>query len=200
MAESAAHTWVSIDSVRLVCLGISLYVAALHLTLARKGHPANIWVSVWALATALVQITGISRSQATDLADAVAPARLAVATVPVLVGGLVFVVRSLTGRRISRGAVAGLALATLAFGAVATGTPLFLVGAPKPSVGPAMPLIGVVLAIAFVAMVREARALERHDRVVLWASMLVYVGASIFAVVLILFFGIPFHWAIGGKL
>ena len=46
-----------------------------------------------------------------------------------------------------------------------------------------MPLIGVVLALAFVAMVREARSLERHDRVVLWASMLVYLGASIFAVV-----------------
>ena len=183
MADSAAQAWVSIDSVRLVCLGISLYVAALHLTLARRGHAANAWVSVWALATALIQLTGIYRSQAAAMADAVAPARLAVATVPVLVGSLVFVVRSLTGRDISRRAIGGLALVTLAFGAVAIGTPWFLVGAPQPSVGPAMPLIGVVLAVAFVAMVREGRALERQDRVTLWASLFVYVSASILAVV-----------------
>jgi PAS domain S-box-containing protein len=183
VAESAAQAWVSIDAVRLVCTGISLCVAALHLSLARNGHAASAWVAVWALATALIQLTQISRSQVADPAEAVAGARLAVATVPVLVGCLVFVARSLAGRRISRRAIAGLALATLAFATVAIETPLFLVGQPRPSGGPAMPLIGLVLAAAFLAMVREARSLERQDRRALWTSLLVYVSASIFSVV-----------------
>jgi PAS domain S-box-containing protein len=182
VVESAVDTWVSIDSVRLVCLGISLYVAALHLTLARNGHAANRWVAVWGLATALIQLTQVSWGRG-DLADRVLGARAAIATVPMLVGSLVFVVRSLGARRIARGEVAGLVLGTLGFAAVAIATPLFIADAPRIAAGPAMPLIGLVLAGAFVAMVREARVLERYDRGVLWASLAVYVGVSLLAVV-----------------
>jgi PAS domain S-box-containing protein len=182
VAESAAQAWVSIDAVRLVCLGISLYVAALHLTLARRGHAANVWVSVWALATALVQLTQIHRSQAASLVDAVPSGRLAIATVPVMLGALTFVVRTVAGRRVSLRALTALAVATLVFGSVAILTPLFLVGAPRPRTGPAMPLILGVLAAAALAMVHEARSLERDDRRILFATLAVYVSFSIFAV------------------
>jgi PAS domain S-box-containing protein len=182
VAETLAQTFASIDSVRLVCLGISLYVVALHLTLARRGHAANVWVAVWALATALIQLTQISRSQVAHLADAVTPMRLAIATVPVMLGALTFVVRSLAGRGVSRRALAALAAATLGFGAVVMLTPAFLVGAPNPRIGPAMPVLLAVLGAAAVAMMREARVLERHDRRVLLATLTVYVSFSVLAV------------------
>jgi PAS domain S-box-containing protein len=182
VVEFLGQTFASIDSVRLVCLGISLYVAALHLTLARRGHTANTWVAVWALATALIQLTQIARSQATDIADAVPAARLAVATVPVMLGALTFVVQSLAGRHVSDRSLAALAAVTLGFGAVVIFTDAFLVVAPRPATGPAMPLLLVVLVLAFVAMTREARALERHDRRVLIATLTVYVSFSVFAV------------------
>ena len=179
---SLVQTFASIDSVRLACLGISLYVAALHLTLARRGHAANVWVTVWALATALIQVTQIARSQAADLAEAVPAMRLAVATVPVMLGALTFVVRSLAGRRVSARALAALAAATLAFGAIVIFTPAFLAEAPKPRTGPAMPLLLGVLAGAAVAMMHEGRSLERHDRRVLLATLAVYVSFSAYAV------------------
>jgi PAS domain S-box-containing protein len=45
-----------------------------------------------------------------------------------------------------------------------------------------MPLIGVLLVVAVVLMAREARALEHRDRVILWASLLVYVSVGLVAV------------------
>jgi PAS domain S-box-containing protein len=182
VAESLGQAFASIDAVRLVCLGISLYVAALHLTFARRGHAANLWVSVWALATALIQLTQIHRSRALEAVDAVASGRLAIATLPVMLGALSFVVRSLAGRRTSGRALAALVAATVSFGALALLTPAFLAPEPQPHAGPAMPLLLVVLALTAEAVVRESRTLERHDRVVLFATLAVYVTFSTLAV------------------
>jgi PAS domain S-box-containing protein len=202
VAESIAQAWGSIDSVRFVCLGISLYMAALHLTLARRGHAANGWVTVWALTTAFIQLTQIARSQAPgDLVAAVLPARMAVATVPVLVGSLALVVHSLAGRQLSRRGRVAFAALSIGWAGVAIGTPAFIVGAPNPNAGPAMPLIAVAMAVAFVAMVRESRVLERLDRTILWATLLMYVSASIFGVVhATVMPGAPFAWGLGTAL
>ena len=178
----------------MICFGISVYVAVLHLTLARRGHAANLWVALWALATATLQVARFTQMHAPTPADSVAAARLAVANFPVLIGGLAFVVRSLAGREVSRRSVAAFAVATLAFAAVAFGTPWFITGVPVAQLdpfgrvydgavaGPAMPLIGVVLAVASVAMVRMGWALERRDRIILLASLLVYVSVGLAAV------------------
>jgi PAS domain S-box-containing protein len=202
VAESIAQAWGSIDSVRFVCLGISLYMAALHLTLARRGHAANAWVTVWALTTAFIQLTQIARNHAPhDLVAAVVPARMASATVPVLVGSLTLVVRNLAGRQLSRRGHVAFAVVAAAWAAVAIGTPAFIVGAPAPRAGPAMPLIGVMMAVAFVTMVRESRVLERLDRAILGGVLLAYVSASIFAVIhATVMPGAPYAWGLGTAL
>jgi PAS domain S-box-containing protein len=202
VVESIAEAWGSIDSVRFVCLGISLYMAALHLTLARRGHAANGWVTAWALTTAFIQLTQIARGRAPDdLAAAVVPARMAAATVPVLVGSLALVVHSLTGRRLSRRGLAVFAGVALGWAAIAIGTPAFIVGAPHPGPGPAMPVVGVVMAVAFVAMLRESRVLERRDRLILGAVLAAYVSASILAVIhATVMPGAPYAWGLGTAL
>jgi PAS domain S-box-containing protein len=202
VVESIAQAAGSIDSVRFVCLGISLYMAALHLTLARRGHHANAWVTVWALTTAFIQLTQIARSATPDdLVAAVIPARMASATVPVLVGSLALVVHGLTGRRLSRRALAAFAAFALAWAAVAIGTPAFIVGAPHPRAGPAMQLIGVMMAVAFVTMVRISRVLARRDRVILGGVLAAYVSATIFAVIhATVMPSAPYAWGLGTAL
>jgi PAS domain S-box-containing protein len=202
VVESIAQAWGSIDSVRFVCLGISLYMAALHLTLSRRGHAANGWVTVWALTTAFVQLTQIIRSRVPDdLVAAVGPARLAVATVPVLVGSLALVVRSLAGRQLSRGGLAAFVAVALGWAAIAIASPTFIVGAPHPGAGPGMPVIGVIMAVAFVAMVRESRVLERTDRMILGGVLLAYISASIFAVIhATVMPSAPYAWGLGTAL
>jgi two-component system, NtrC family, sensor kinase len=192
--ESLPQAWASSHTVLMICFGISLYVSAFHLTLARRGHTANLWAALWALATAILQVARFAQLYAPTPADSVAAARLAVASFPVLVGGLAFVVRSLSGPGLSRRWVAAFAATTLAFAALAFLTPAFIADAPVARVdplgraydaavaGPAMPLIGVVLAVAFVGMVRMARALERGDRIILLASLGVYVSVGLAAV------------------
>ena len=179
----------------MICFGISVYVAALHLTLARRGHAANLWVACWALATAILQGARFSQIHSASAADSVFAARVVIATFPVLVGGLLFLVRSLAGHEVSRRSVAGLGAATLAFAALAVCTSAFIGDAPIPkldpfgrpyagaSAGPAMPLVGVVLVVTCVMMARGARALERRDRVILGASLLLYTSVGIAAVV-----------------
>jgi PAS domain S-box-containing protein len=183
VTETAAETWASSRAVLMICLGISAYVGVLHASLARRGHPANAWVALWAFGTALVQLTRISPVSAADPEHMVTSARLAVAITPVLLGGLTFVVRSLAGRPIARGALTAFVGTTLFFASLAIGTPLFIASAPKLAPGPAMPVVALALAAAFVAMVRESRALGRRDRLILWASLSAYVVIGIIGVI-----------------
>jgi signal transduction histidine kinase len=183
VTETAAETWASSHPVLMFCFGVSTYVALLHWTLARRGHPANTWVALWSFATAVVQLTRISPLSATEPEHMVASARFAVSTLPVLLGSLVFVVRSLAGRPISRAVIAAFVSVTLLFATLAIGTHAFIRAAPELAPGPALPLVALALAAGFVVMVRDARGLERRDRLILWGSLSVYVGISMLAVV-----------------
>ncbi len=177
-----------------VCFGISAYVAVLHLTLARRGHGANLWVALWALATASIQIARFTEIHLEQPADLLVAARMAMACFPGLIGSLLFMVRSLAGRPTSRRAVLAFGLVSGAWAALALFTPLFLttvpagvldaLGRPYRGVGPGpgMPLVGVILVAACIVMAREMRALERRDRTILGISLGIYVCGGLSAV------------------
>jgi hypothetical protein len=119
----------------MICFGICVYVATLHLTLARQGHAANVWVALWATGTAILQVARFSQLHATAPEHALVAGRVAAANFPVLLGGLAFVVRSLAGRDVSRRSIAVFAVTSAVFAAFACFTPAFI-GAPW-SRGPA---------------------------------------------------------------
>ena len=186
VSDAFVQAWTSSHTILAICFGISVYVAALHLTLARRGHTANLWVALWALATATIQLGRFAQIYAEEPADAFAAADLALASFPVLIGSLAWLVRSLAGRPVSRPQAFVFAAVTLVFAALALATPLFMGDVPIPKLdpfgrpiwgreaGPGMPLVGVAIVAAALAMMREGRTLEPYDRRVLWLSLAVY--------------------------
>ena len=178
----------------MILLGISAYVAVLHLTLARRGHAANLWVALWAIVTAIFQLGRFIQIYTEAPDTAVAAARLCMATFPVMIGSLVFMVRSLAGHPVPRRAVLAFGGAALAFGTLALLTSVFMADAPIPkqdafgrtfygmTPGPAMPVVGMTMVVAYLWLVREARALSRRDRVVLFVSLLMWMTVGLVAV------------------
>ena len=65
MTESIWQIWTSGHTALMICFGMCTYVVLLHMTLARQGHAANLWVALWAAATAVLQVAHFAQHHAT---------------------------------------------------------------------------------------------------------------------------------------
>jgi len=205
--ESLPQAWASSHTVLMILFGVTSWVTALHLTLARRGHVANAWVALWSASTAVFQLGRFVQIHTASPDSAVLAARVCLAMLP-LMGGLGFMVRSLAGRRETPSTLLGFVGAAAVVAGLGLFTPFFMGDTPTPKLdsfgrsfygvtaGPGMPWVGVGMLAGCAWMVHEARALERRDRIVLLVSLGVWLAIGLLAVGQLLI-GHPFPMVAG---
>jgi PAS domain S-box-containing protein len=154
------------QSLLLVDIGATAYLAMVHLWLGRSRDPVSRWAGAWAAFAAILAAARLAQLSASTPEAAILAARVYAASAPLLIGSLCRLVRAVTGGRPKRfethigpalcGAAALLALTTPAFvcedviaSTTLDGAPY--IGAPA---GPLVPLLGLQMALALWWMLR----------------------------------------------
>jgi len=184
------------DAAQLVSIGICVYIAGLHVALARSREPGHGWVAGWSAVALAFQATRLVQLHAADPGVAVAAARLYAACSPLLVWSLVGFARALRGSPATSRGMLAYTVGTLLLAACMGATDWFVTSGVEPKhdwfgrvyLG-VQSTHGVLVLVPVIAggLAHAARllwrtdGLTRGDRLVMIGALAVYAGMGVFS-------------------